>query len=490
MESIEQYNDEQYKMLCLSVMDTTSGICLFQTEYPNQQSMVAQKLLQSIGKKSCVLDMSRIDPAHVPDEIGKLEQLLVGHEDDQVVILCNIQVCGAICGDVAYIQKLNYMRDQMLARRKVWVLGMSPYFSVLLSREARDLYSCIMNHFTFQSDEQEENYAFGEVDDCTGDIRLELTRFKEFRNRMRDSSIDTISTDALLQIVISWNKIYDYSYQKRDVSWIRNIAETLQIRMKEKDFTPVDCIQYQEVAMAWHHMEKYQNALQLELYIAENAQNILPEHDIEWALIYKRIGMMQYRIGDYENAEEYLARAVKQYVQCQGQFTGEQAKTLDFMAQIKILKKQTEEAIELYQKIITSTRECLGENYYYLVNLWNNLGVAYYVDERYSETLQCYLHANDDMHFLSSNTSKKSKVNLLKNIGKVYIRIGNYFESIKYLEQAEDMIHSVGMSRWKNRMLMDIYQTLENVYQALGEEEAAAKYRAQWIKMREMEKEI
>lgn len=490
MESIEQYNEEQYKMLCLSVMDTTSGICLFQTEYPNQQSMIAHKLCQSIEKKACVLDMSRIASANVPDEIGKLEQLLVGHEDDQVVILCNIQVCGAICGDVAYIQKLNYMRDQMLARRKVWVFGMSPYFSVLLSREARDLYSCIMNHFTFQSNEQEENYAFGEVDDCTGDIRLELTRFKEFRNRMRDTSIDTIRTDTLLQIVISWNKIYDYSYQKSDVSWIRNIAETLQIRMEESDFTPNDCIQYQEVAMAWYHMEKYQKALQLELYIEEKAKDILPEHDIEWALIYKRLGVIQYRIGDYEDAEDSLARAAKQCVECQEQFTVEQAKILDFMAQIKILRRKNEEAIELYQQIIASTRECLGENYYYLVNLWNNLGVAYYVAERYSETLQCYLHANDDMQFLSSNTSKKSKINLLKNIGKVYLRIGNYFESIKYLDQAKNMMYSVGMSRWKNRMLMDIYQTLENVYRALGEEETAAKYRMQWIEMREMAKEI
>lgn len=199
---------------------------------------------------------------------------------------------------------------------------------------------------------------------------------------------------------------------------------------------------------------------------------------------------MQYRIGDYEDAEDSLTRAVNQYVQCQGQFTDEQAKTLDFMAQIKILMKQTQEAIELYQKTIASTRESLGENYYYLVNLWNNLGVAYYVEERYSETLQCYLHANDDMHFLSSNTSKKSKINLLKNIGKVYTRIGNYFESIKYLKQAEDMTHSVGMSRWKNRMLRDIYQTLEKVYQALGEEETTVKYREQWIKMREMAKEI
>ena len=485
MESIEQYNDEQFQMLCLSVMDTTSGICLFQTDYPEQQSSIAYELQKSIGKSSCVLDMSRIDPKNVPDEIGKLEQLLEGHADDRVVVLCNIQVCGAIYGDIAYIQKLNYMRDQMLARGNVWVLGMSPYFSVLLSREARDLYSCIMNHFTFQSYEEEEKFSFGEGDDCTGDIRLELSRFKEFRNRMRKVPIDAIDTDTLLEIITSWNKIYDYNYQKSDVSWIRNIAEVLQIRMREMEFAPVDCIRYQEVAMAWHHMEEYQNAIQLELYIAKQAQLILPQHDKEWAEIYRRLGVIQYRMGNYKDAEEYLARAWKQYIQCQEQFANEQARTLDFMAQVKVLMGKTEEAIEIYQKTIASTRERLGENYYYLVTLWNNLGATYYVAERYSEALQCYLQANDDMHFLSSNSSKKSKTNLRKNIGKVYARIGNYSESIKYLKQAEKMLHSIGRSRWKNRMLIDIYQTLASDYQVLGQEEMAAKYQAQILEMRE-----
>lgn len=490
MESIEQYNDEQFQMLCLSVMDTTSGICLFQTDYPEWQSSIAYNLQKSIGKSSCVLDMSRIESQNVPDEIGKLEQLLEGHEEDQVVVLCNIQVCGAISGDVAYIQKLNYMRDQMLARGKVWVLGMSPYFSVLLSREARDLYSCIMNHFTFQSYEEEEKFSFGEVDDYTGDIRLELSRFREFKNRMCEIEIEHIGTDILLEIITSWNRIYDYNYQKSDIFWLRNIAEVLQIRMKEIEFSPVACMRYQEVAMAWYHMEQYQNAIRLELHIAEQAQMILPKHDIQWAEIYRRLGIMQYQLGNYEDAEDYLARAGKQYVLCQGKFTGEQARTLDFMAKVKVLRGKIEEAVEVYQKIIASTREWLGENYYYLVTLWNNLGTTYYVAERYSEALQCYLQANDDTHFLSSNSSKKSKINLRKNIGKVYARIGNYSESIKYLEQAEKMLQSIGRSRWKNRMLIDIYQTLASDYQVLGQEEMAAKYQAQILEMREKVRKI
>lgn len=489
MESIEQYNDEQFQMLCLSVMDTTSGICLFQTDYPKQQSSIAYDLQNSIGKSSCVLDMSRIDPNNVPDEIGKLEQLLDGHEDDQVVILCNIQVCGVICGDVAYIQKLNYMRDQMLARGKVWVLGMSPYFSVLLSREARDLYSCIMNHFTFQSYE-EEKFSFGEVDDCTGDVRLELSRFKEFYNRISRSRTEHIDTDTLLEIVTSWNKIYDYNCQKSTVSWIRHIVEVVQIRMREIEFTPVECIRYQEVAVAWLHMGEYQNAIQIELYIEEQAQMVLPQHDREWAEIYRRLGVMQYRIGNYEDAEDSLTRAGKQYARCQGQFTGEQAEILDIMAQTKVLRGNTEEAIEIYRKVIASTREWMGENYYYLATLWNNLGVTYYATERYSEALQCFLYANDERHFLSSNNSKKNNVNSLKNIGKVYARIGDYFKSIEYLKKAEQMIRSVGMSHWMDIILRDIYQTLESDYRALGQEEMAKKYQAMALEMREKAKKI
>lgn len=47
------------------------------------------------------------------------------------------------------IERYNEEQFQMLSMGKVWVFGMSPYFASVLSRRARDLYSCIMGHFEF-----------------------------------------------------------------------------------------------------------------------------------------------------------------------------------------------------------------------------------------------------------------------------------------------------------------------------------------------------
>lgn len=77
------------------------------------------------------------------------------------------------------------MRDQLLAMNKNWVLGMSPYFAILLSRQARDLYSCIMNHFEFWNGDEDEFQMFVS-DNYTSNIRLSLLRFKEYQTRIEE----------------------------------------------------------------------------------------------------------------------------------------------------------------------------------------------------------------------------------------------------------------------------------------------------------------
>ena len=68
-----------------------------------------------------------------------------------MVIVYNIQLLGIRFGDEAVIEKLNFMRDQILAIGKLFVFGVSHYFHLLLSRNARDLYSGILYQFAFQS---------------------------------------------------------------------------------------------------------------------------------------------------------------------------------------------------------------------------------------------------------------------------------------------------------------------------------------------------
>lgn len=149
MDRIKQYNEEQYQMLCLAISGTDSGICLFKSDNAKEQAAVAQRLCRDVKKSCCVLDMSETEPDKMPCDIGKMRDLLIGMEGVEVVILYNLQLCGEAFGDENYIQRFNYMRDQLVSMRKVWVFGMTNYFATMLSREARDLYSYIMNHFEF-----------------------------------------------------------------------------------------------------------------------------------------------------------------------------------------------------------------------------------------------------------------------------------------------------------------------------------------------------
>ena len=150
MNSLLEYNEEQYQMLRVVIEDTSTGICLFRAYSANEQINIANRLQKESVKRCCAFDMAKIKKDDLPLNIERVRKLLNGYEECEVVIWYNLQVCGARLGEEEYFQNLNYMRDQLWAMNKVWIFGMSPYFATLLSRSARDLYSCIMNHFEFR----------------------------------------------------------------------------------------------------------------------------------------------------------------------------------------------------------------------------------------------------------------------------------------------------------------------------------------------------
>lgn len=192
MDNIRQTNEEQFQMLCLAVENMNAGICLFYADSAGAQSEIAKRISAATSKSCCILDMSEADKKLMPDEIGKLRALMGGKEEAQTVILCNLQLCGENAGDEYFIQKFNYMRDQMTAMEKIWILGMTKYFSVMLGQNARDLYSCIMNHFGF-AEEKESLPEFAEPE-LYGDKGRSLLKLKSLYAKFRNQDPKDIRT--------------------------------------------------------------------------------------------------------------------------------------------------------------------------------------------------------------------------------------------------------------------------------------------------------
>ena len=431
MENIRQYNEEQFQMLQIAIADMTSGICVFQSYDPVVQKKIAQELENKSGKSCLILDMSQIPTDSLPDDIGKLRRLLQGKEDVTVVILCNLQVCGAELGDVEYAQKLNYMRDQMMSMGKVWVLGMSPYFAVVLSREARDLYSCIMNHFKFQEKEEEQMTGFEETE-FYGDLKLDMSHLEELSGRIANRGIEKMSKAELLQAVNAWNHVYEYGNEKL-LSKIQEILRYLEEDMDRKRFTAKDCLDYQCVVLAWINLEKYDEALRVMQNIKTRAEQILPEQCKEKAGIYLMLAKVYFCLKDNEKAEKNVDLALQYDSDEKSQrYSPRKILAMDLLAILKMEKGEQEKSLEIYKELIEGVIGQYGENYAMMSALWNNYGCVYMQMRKYPEALHCFQNAA-----AVNNDRISDRGNHFKNIGQIYGKMGDYRQAISYLKKAE-----------------------------------------------------
>lgn len=454
MEEYGQYNEEQFEMLHWAVNDTSSGIILFQSSDAQKQIEICNKLTQVINKKSYIINMSNIRKELLPDNITKLEKLIPNIEEIHVVILCNLQICGAELGDNEFIQKFNNMRDQMLVKKKVWVLGMSPYFSVYLSRYARDLYSCIMNQFEFKEREQERFSAFDEEHNYSIDIKLERLRFQELKQRVVLKGSRNSSTEELLQLIESWKQLYDYS-DETEINWIKEILSDLQQRLFALDAKKTDVYSFVRLVLAYERFHDLTEAKKCALFIyeaieKESDQTISKRIEIRRILADIYSGLKQ-----YDQALDYVKMAIQILKNDkEEEYSISHIKIYELRAKILGMSRRLEEARLKYEDLKNTVIENFGDDYFYLYFIWNNLGAVYYCQGDLSEALISF---NKARHILDKgwNGTRFQKINNLKNIAMVYIKLGNIEKAKVYLNKAYQLVERLD-STMKNKKLRQL----------------------------------
>lgn len=452
MSNWKQYNEEQYQMLCLAVTDTSSGICLFRADDSSMQVAIAERLQLESSKSCCVLNMAQVDQEELPDSIVKMRKLLGGHEDCEVVIVCNLQLCGIGIGDEKYIQYLNHMRDQMLAMKKVWVFGMSNYFAVLLSKQARDLYSCIMNHFEFREMEEEPLWIF-EENDFAGDIKIKLLHFKELQAKIRKTGIDKTDISELLAMVAIWNDVYEFC-TGNTVSWIKKVLTRLDENMPSSGLTTREAMEYQNLAAAYYCLEKLEDSLRIMLAIKEQMGTVWSEHSEEMAAVNGELGIIYRKLKKYDIAEEYLCKA-KTYFEDTGQeYSYKYFNIMDIIAQVNVFQGDRDKSISIYKDLIEHREKKSGIKLEDVSKLWNNLGACYLAKHEYSYALNCFLKS-EELSQKTGSASVRNRGNTLKNIGYVYAKLGDNYKAIEYMEKAKRMLLQIDESiRRTDRMKM------------------------------------
>ena len=135
MDGVFGDNGEQFQMLLMTLEDVKTGICLFQSE--EQSKWVEQIRKQFKGREITVHNIAEDDEKAGMPLISDFRRW-AGERDAEIVIVYNIQLLGLRFGDRKAAEQLNFMRDQIQTIGKLFLLGVSPYFGMLLSRNARD----------------------------------------------------------------------------------------------------------------------------------------------------------------------------------------------------------------------------------------------------------------------------------------------------------------------------------------------------------------
>ncbi len=463
-----QGNEEQLEMLLMTLGEVRHGICLFQSE--NQRKRVSL-IQERFGKEKVIVH----DIAEDNQENGMISskdfRRWATETDANVVIVYNLQLLGLRFGDEEVVEKLNFMRDQILAIGKLFVFGVSSYFNRLLSRNARDLYSCILYHFTFQDSEEKlveiRDFDMGAL---SGDDALETSRYMELKERIQNHS-GAKDLSMYLACMESWNGVREYlSYQERD--FIIVLAEEVDQYYAHIDLGIRDMENIWILAGTWIALE--------------DAEKSVPWYEKVLRLVREEFGenhesyadaLMEYidyyeTVGDYVTCEKFYDHVIQIYGERNLKYSGKGRNTLQRKAIMLRMQSKFVEALNIYQELIDYNIVRYGEKYYGNAYLYSNMGRVYEEQGNLSRALVQYNMALE----ILEKAGKKGGwlVPVYQNLCVTYIKCGNSNEAWKYIKKAKKIVEE---TYGKDSMyLIDIYNSMSGVWNVRGQPDKELEY--------------
>ncbi len=463
-----QGNEEQLEMLLMTLGEVRHGICLFQSE--NQRKRVSL-IQERFGKEKVIVH----DIAEDNQENGMISskdfRRWATETDANVVIVYNLQLLGLRFGDEEVVEKLNFMRDQILTIGKLFVFGVSSYFNRLLSRNARDLYSCILYHFTFQDSEEKlvgiRDFDMGAL---SGDDALETSRYMELKERIQNHS-GAKDLSMYLACMESWNGVREYlSYQERD--FIIVLAEEVDQYYAHIDLGIRDMENIWILAGTWIALE--------------DAEKSVPWYEKVLRLVREEFGenhesyadaLMEYidyyeAVGDYVTCEKFYDHVIQIYGERNLKYSGKGRNTLQRKAIMLRMQSKFVEALNIYQELIDYNIVRYGEKYYGNAYLYSNMGRVYEEQGNLSRALVQY---NMALKILEKAGKKGGwLVPVYQNLCVTYIKCGNSNEAWKYIKKAKKIVEE---TYGKDSMyLIDIYNSMSGVWNVRGQPDKELEY--------------
>ena len=463
-----QNNEEQLEMLLMTLREVEHGICLFRSEHQAEWVSVIRKRM---GKEKVIFHNIADDDEKNGMISSKDFRKWASEMDAKVVIVYNIQLLGLRFGDEEVIANLNYMRDQILAIGKMFVFGVSPYFDLLLSRNARDLYSCIMYHFIFQ-DSEEKKFGIHDFDmnDLSSDDALEVARYWELKERIQTKK-EKPDISMYLMCMESWTAIRGYiSYQEKGFIIVITEEVDRQYMKKEIEITDVESIW--ALAKTWVYLEKEERSEVWYKRALKVVRDELGEEDKSYADALMEYTNYYEAISNYAMCERFCDQAAKIYDMNNMKYSVNGRAILIRRATLYQKQSKFDAALEIYEDLLNYQINKYGEKYYGNAVICNNIGRVYEKQGNLSGALQQYKKAMDLLEAAGKQGGDIEKI--YRNICLIYLKNDDGSAAWKYIKKAKNIVEDVYGK--DSSHLIDIYNSMSGVWSVRGRTEKELEY--------------
>lgn len=481
---IVQAESEQFQMLSLMIDDTTRGMCIYQAATAKEQRLIADELKSSNRKQTMIIDMAdyakRID--EVPRDIQQFKSLLDKAPQTQAVIVCNLQLCGLWLGDSTYIGKLNYMRDQLMECDKMWVFGMTPYFSILLSREARDLFTYIVYNCSFTVEEETEKVSYNKSKEYTGDIKLLVSRFEEYKRYIdvREDSAEA-DLDMIEEALRVWYSCADY-LDYTATEWVHNLADSvcgiLPVGKEAREQIGI----YKLLSNIYVQLGVYDKAQNFARLRQELIERLFSPDSVEAAGMYADLAFMCLKKGEFTQAKANSYKALRIYKKMDKEYSPETVDLWEYIAGVYLLEHKYDEALAIHKKNIQVITESGNGSSFRMLTVYNNLGRVYEEKGELSEALR-WFRKSQELGEKYHKGNAEAEIMMLNNISEIYHQMGDLEHAKHELVKAKKVcVRYLGEN---HENAAHIYHNLAAVYADLEQWSPAEKYYHKAIAIRE-----
>lgn len=460
MNQLTGENEEQFQMLLMALEGTGQGICLFQSD---EQSEWVALILQHLGKENVIThNIADDDEKNGMPDISDFRHWAASSTAD-IVIIYQLQLLGLRFGDTEAVERLNYMRDQIQHIGKLFLFGVTPYFALLLSRSARDLYSCIRYHFKFSPPVPAVGKMPAEdIRQLEGDDKLEIEKYWEYKKEAQNAAGDE-KIRLSLECMSSWLTVRGM-LPFQETNTVRQMAEITDMYYRKKDIELSRLNPLWLLADTWVELESREKGLYWYRLISDKVKTELGSGHLLYAAALIHFANYYNQTGNYEQCELCYDQAIAIYEENETSlregYSEDYREALLRRAILYRRKSQFRKALAIYETILEHDTAKYGVGYYGNAVCLNNMGRVY--EElydtssalaKYQEALQLILTSGKKNHLLPT---------LYLNISCIYWKNGdtkNAWNNIKLAKKMAETLYGT-----ESIHFIPIYTTISAIW--------------------------